>query len=371
MPSLVSPYAEKAPQLLTGSLRHKWSATITTPAGTTNLAIESGSITFDESWSPHMQGKIRTVTGTNAELMDPRGNALVEVQAGYIYPGGEKDIHALASGVLTERPFDRATGTLNLAFESGETKALDSRFVGGGTIVPPWAGVKEFIEWCIRYADPGATIVWADWVGQYYRPDLVADANISPARNMWEIIEDAALRIGMWVRADAAGNWIISKKASVYGQPAHIITNGLNGTVEEMTETLTRRDWYQEVCLAYVWKDKASGEEITAFGMTRRGYPTTPLTDGAGRKVYFEQRPGPIPNQTAANYAAYIMLRNLNTRGARYEITAHSAYWLRPGMTVTVSPDGLTQTREIVQSVTFNTDGFMTLTTRRPLETED
>jgi len=363
---VTAPYSDKAPEYLAGSLRHVWIAAASNAAGGTGLDVTEASVTFAEDWCPHVQASVTTPMGDAYSILDPRKDTRLIIQAGYVYPGGEQDVHVLGNGYTTERTVNWRDGTMTITMDSVETRALDAHRIGGGGGVYIWAGVREILEWLISYALPGSEVVYETELPLGYRADLIQNISLAPERSIWECLEEVALRAGLWVHGDSLGRWVIAKKATVAGVSAYTITNGLTGTVREMTEALTREDWYQDVVLVYKWRDTATNTDKTIYGITRQGWPNNDPADGAGRKVFTEERVGPI-DQGAAHDAAATTLRNLNTRGARYDITAHAAYWLRPGMTITVNPDGLNQTREIIQSITFKTDGFMTIKTRRPL----
>ncbi len=365
------PYAQEVAELITGPLEHVAVARAVPRTGEPfELDVEEGSLelTFSEDWAPYAQAKLECSIpdAGNLERLDPRFNARIELDLGYIYPDGTEDVHKVADLALRSRPVNRPADTLNLDAGSDEYRAQDYRVLW-------WAGmerggINEAVQWMADYAEhPEPVKFSSEFPNGTGRAEL-AEVEVQIGDDYWSIMDDCAARTGKRVWCDEFRTWRVGTRAERTGTVMHELKVGENGTIVDASSSLDREEWYNAVCLRYRWNDAANNEHIV-YG--RAVLTTGPFSvDAVGFKAYFEEVPRPV-GQAAADAAATTRLKNLSTRGRSITLTAAAAYWLRPGHTVSVQlPTGSAELH-LVQSVSFRpSDGLMTVTTRQPIDAE-
>ena len=164
----------------------------------------SPTVTFDEGWVPHIQGRI-TIADPGWELrslIDPLREPHVILSAGYVY-GDVEDVHPLAALRLVAADFDRPDNTVELTLESSERLLLDDAPTfddSDDTSITYPAGtvIREAIADVLL---DHASIV-LDVAPDVPYTQLTADAVLSAGDDYWEFLVDLADRIDSWLYDD-------------------------------------------------------------------------------------------------------------------------------------------------------------------------
>jgi hypothetical protein len=366
--ALTDPYLPDVDDRIRQSVEYVYSATAYPVTGDPiPLDVEDLSITFDESWSPHIQAAITAkVPEDQATLdrLDPRKNCRVKVSLGYVYDGRVSDVHVVADLHLRTREVLRPANQLRLTASSDEARAQDAKRRSADAL-PPKIGINEIVAYAAGKAVyPDTAEIVSDFAPGY-GVNSFTELALDVGETFDSLITDAAGRAGVWVYSDGSRRWHITTRAAVAGVSAHKLFTGPDGTIFDSDTALQREDFFNSVTLIYKWTDAAKvdftiyGEAYVpgsgAYGVTATGWNT-----------YVEERQGPI-TQAQANAAAQTVLKYKVTRGRGIRITSAAAFWLRPGMTVTIQLPLGEQERQIIRAVTFNpSSGSMTITTRQP-----
>lgn len=324
------------------------------------LPLTSASITFDEGWTPYCQVQAVTpvpeLTATLDEL-DPRTGTRLRIDAGYAYPGGSVDVHPLANVDLRRRIVNRPANDVNLTAQGDEVLALDNRSLGAPLALISTLTLVEAITQLITVAtdsrpfDFEITTADAQLLG--------ATINVLPTHNLMQLITQLANRGNLWVYVDELRVWHIADRAELGAVTTLNATTGYaDSTITSAdSETSSDDEWGNAVLVTFddgttVWAEVTSGPYAT---------------DVAPRRVV-EVDGGPPPAAAIARsvFASSVLTR-VSSRGRSITFESPSAYWLRPGQTITVELPTGGQQRVIVARVTFTTqDGRMTVTTRQP-----
>lgn len=364
MTDLTAPYRAEAAETVRQSHRQQVSGLLYLADSSNPLTIAnlSGTVTFSEDWSPHVQmrlGGIAPVDPFTVGRIDPRKGSHVEIRAGYIYPGADDDVQLLARGMLQNRDVETPGNLLTIEANSEELRVQESKWVQA-TTTKSFAGVLEALQWLQGYAT--APNAFRSTIGTGYRPDLVSAVVLEQGADIWSVMDSIALAAGLRVYVDDTGEWQVEPKVTVSGESSVFLTEGPGTIVRKVKDTLSRNGWYTAAVLTYTWKDGSGDHKIVGVYAPNGGAGEV----GAGHKVFTENRTGPI-SQYDADLAAQTTIANLSTRGDAYEIDAVACYWLRDGATVQVRLANGTEARHIVRSVAFNLGaGTMTVTTREP-----
>lgn len=364
MVAVTAPYADDVEDCLTRSVQHVARA-VAYPLGgePVSLPLTALEVTFDDSWAPHIQARFE-LAAKDAEalqaVLDPRYRCRVELSAGYVYGGGLEDVHELARLHL------RGVGAgLRVEADSDESLALDRKHVPADGW-PVRTGINELVQWAASLAlYPEEAQVVSEFPPGY-AANMLTELEIEQGADYWGIVADAANRCGVWVHVGTDGRWYIKPRPQLSGQAAAKLSAGAGGTLTDYPRLRLDRDQFNNsVCLSYSWQDDARNE-YTVHGTAAALGGGRVSGDRIGWLTYHEERRGPI-TQTQADAAAQTVLSYRLTRGNGYELKGIAAYWLRPGMTVTVQPRTGDQARHIVQAVKFDPiAGLMTVQTRIP-----
>lgn len=358
--AITSPYAAQAMDVLSTTHRQVASARITTGATVTEVGISDGTVEFSEDWSPHQ--KFSVTSPALAALLaaaDPRTVSTIEVLAGYVYPGaGGEDVQVLATGHIRNGSNDRPGDAHTMDCVSEEMRTQDNKWMGTRQ-TKSFAGVLEFMQWALAYACPGSPTITTD-MRPAYRADLVSAVALEPGKPLWEQIYAVCLAAGLWVYVDSSGAWRMEARAKVPGESAAVLREGPASLVKKITHIQDLDPYYTAAILQYKWRD-SGGVDREIFGTWAP--PADARGIGAGHKVFTATR-NVQTSQFDANEAARLTVQQLSTRGDSYVIEAVAAYWVRPGLTVSIGDDGI---RHIVKTVSFDLGaGTMTVTTREP-----
>jgi hypothetical protein len=365
---MTAPYLALSADLVTRD-HEQISSILVAATGVTEFEIpaESASVKFSEDWAPHVQASITAPAGfTDAQLaaLDPRSNTRLGIYAGYRYQGAN-DLKLLANVGLRKREVVRPSNQLQITASSDEARAMD-RLREEVTGLPTFAGINEAVQWLANYSVYPETAVLESDYANGTDAGSVAGLELDVGGQLWSPIEDAASRAGKWVYCTGPRKWRITAKTSASGAVSHALAVGKAGTVEESNSALDRTEWANHSIVEYTWTDGAgvSQRVIGRARVTSGPFSVNTVGYKTDHKTY--ERPA---TQAQANAAAASRVRNLVTRGRGISLSAVSAYWLRPGHTVSITlPQGATE-NHIVKSVDFDLgSGRMNLETRQPID---
>jgi len=363
-----APYATIAAEAVKGSLEHV-AEIIVDPTGGASFTLpwEDLQVTFAEDWTPHIQASITAPvpSAVQLDLLDARINCRLRINAGYRYQNGTLDVQPLADLGLRTRGTRRPDNTVPLTASSDEARAQDRRR-SEATALPAFTGINALVQWFANYSIYPATATVVSDFPAAQGATAVAGITAEVGQPMWDTVADAAARAGVWVHCAADRTWKVRYRAVNGATPQHVLEVGKNGTIEETDSKIERGPWANQSIIEYAWTD-AAGVDHKIYGRARIssgpysvdvvGYKTDHIV--INRAV----------TQSQADAAAATRVGQLVTRGRSISLRAHSAYWLRPGMTVTVKLLTGPAVDHIIQSITFDLGtGFMQIETRQPLD---
>lgn len=357
-----APWAPIAPDALRGSLFHDYALTAHSPgADPIPLDVDgSASLTFNEGWAPHVQltGARCRIPADQATLdaLDPRTGTRVAVHAGYVYPGGRRDVHLLADLALRTRPADRPANLLTLSAYSDEVRVQDTIPLGDGLrTYPPTDRVTDVVADLVARCI-GATVQ----ITATSSATLDTAVIVTASSDLWGVAVELADRIGAWLYVDGPGQWHLTDRPTLAGGAVHNLSTGPAGTLTETTADLSLTDWGNGVLLEYP-------DDTTAYAYATSGPFSITAAPLKVVKVRRRANVGTTADRQAA--AASVLTRALS-RGRGFTLTAPAAYWLRPGHTITAQLPTGPQERHLVSAVTFELGaGLMRATTRVPDDT--
>lgn len=356
---MTAPWSPDSPAVIAESHGQVIRARATHPSfAALDLDVEAVTVTFDERRAPRAAATL-TVTLADPALvdrLDPRTGVRVELTAGYVRPGGDEDVHPLVNLGIRKVDPDYADGTLAIDCSGDEALLIDASPADNATLTG--TSHAAAIQTLIQYAIAPAPMFLPTVLG--------GPVTVDPITDRWATAQDLADRLGAQLYDDGLRVWHLDPAPStLVAAPALALTVGEGGTILTSRPTLDRDAWHNDVLLRYEWTDTG--------GTDHQVMATAYLTDGphavtgpAGRRTMRDDREVPT-TQAVANAAAAAVLARAQTRARTFTISAVSAYWLRPGHTVTVRlhPD-LPEEVQLVQAVTFRLDGSMELQTRIP-----
>lgn len=375
MSNIYSPYRFDVEDQHRYSIRHKYSAIAHPRYGDPfELDVEDCNVTFDSSWSPFIQANLSVKLIEDAgqlAALDPRNGCRVSIYMGYTYDGFIDDVNLVADLHVRSRTVDRPDNQIKFRLESDEALAQDFKALSWHG-QPPLTGINEFVAYHAEIAQrPTAPVIISDFPAAYGASSLAGMVQ-APGQDSLRMLSDAADRLGIWIYVDGSRRWNIRNRPQYAGDTALKLSTGATSTILDVSSVLTRGDvegsgFHNAVCLKYMWKDSGGVDRII-YGNAAIDSGPYDFTE-IGYNTFYDDRPYPVTDATIANYAASMALRSLAGRGHQMSITAHAAYWLRPGMTVTVQLPLGDQERLLVRQVTFNpTTGTMQLALFQPID---
>lgn len=370
MADLTAPWSIDAESAIRSSLRVVQSAVATHPswAEPITLDVVSGTVTFDETWSPHVQADLVCALPSDQavlDALDPRDLVRVRVSAGYIYPGGVEDVHEFVDLGLRSRPVRRPDNTMSLTLASDEALVQDAGEC-----------VYEFYStpgWSLPSMLTGRLPVTLGYTPTFDLTDCPTTdvpVTFSSSAKQWDTYKEAVDVVGGWLRDRGDRTWTCTTWPTTVGQPVHLLRTGVNGTVTESDVTLDREEWANVVVVTYTWTNTSGvGDAVTGWAYitgSRQGITGPSGSPRPGMKLYREVRQGQATTAQATAAARAILSRRLR-RARAATLKARAAYWVRPGKTVAVQLPVGGQELHLVSRVTFDLGrGEMTLTTRQP-----
>jgi hypothetical protein len=259
----------------------------------------------------------------------------------------------MADLVLRSRPVHRPDDLMTLTAQSDESLVIDNAQEVGGAFSR--ASTVLAITVLLQGTFPAIALNVTTAAG----PAIAQ----GPYSDRWDVLLDFADRIDARLYDDGLRNWWLTP-APVLGTPAHTLAVGSSGTVLTSDSGLDRDEWANKVILRYQWRD--TGDVDHTIVSTRR------ITSGiyaavvGNTKSLLVERSA-ATTQAEADTAATNLVKRTVTRGRSFNVTAISAYWLRPGHTVTMALPVSDPEDHLVQAVTFDlAEGTMDVTTRLP-----
>lgn len=363
---MTAPWASRATAALLEPVEHVWVTTFTHPSEPEpiSLEVENGTITFDESWSPHVQASLTCKVPADQEildLLDPRTGGRVQVYGGYRYNDGTTDVHLLGDLGIRDRVVRRPQNQMVLAAHSDEALLQDDLWAGGTNI--PQTGLYEAISWCLEqvFTDPDIATPLSPEVS----PELLTDTVMELGDTFWEAVAAVADFGGLWVYDDGTRTWHIDPRPANAGSSVHQLLTGPTGNITGSEAGLGRDDgWANAVLLVHQWRD-SGGTDHVRKSLARVTSGSMSVAN-AGMKATTVRR-SIAATQAAINKAAAGMVNRTISRGRAFNVEAPSAYWVRPGTTVTISLPTGPQERHLVASTSFRfPSGAMSVRTRVP-----
>lgn len=374
MSSIQLPYADDVEEQHRYSIRHKYSAVAHPRYGDPfELEVEDCNITFDSSWSPYIQGDLTVKLIEDQEMLDsldPRNGCRVNIYMGYIYDGFVDDVHLVANVHIRSRTVDRPSNQIKLTLSGDEALAQDYKRLAWDS-TPNLTGINEFVQYHANIAQKPFTATVVSDVPALWGASALAGMVQDPGKDSLSMIQDAAERLNLWIYVDGDRTWRIRNKAEYVGATALKLTTGASGTILSSSSVLTRGDvdgsgFHNGVSLKYSWRDGAGNDQVIYGNAAVLSGPWA-ITE-IGWNTFFAEREYSI-TQANANQAAANALKSLVGRGHQMSMEAHAAYWIRPGMTVTVQLPLGEQERLLVRQVTFRpTDGTMQIALYQPID---
>lgn len=365
---ITAPYSADAQDRLRFSSRHVITATAY-PVGLPPvvLDVEDAQVQFDESWSPRIQASLTCKVPEDKailESLDARKSLRIKIYAGYVYDSVTEDVQLLADLHVRSREVKRPSNRMVFRCWSDEGLALDYKRLAWDS-QPPQSNLQDFVQYHANIAvipAPSPTVV-SDFPSTF-GASSVSGITQEPGQDSWRLLSDAANRAGVQIYCDADRKWRIAAKPVISGDTALNLTTGGGGIVKESTAVYSREEFNNAVCLKYAWKD-ASNVDHVIYGHAYLSAGPFALA-AIGYNSYFEERAIPA-TQAQADAAASATLQALAKRGRSFSIDSISAYWLRPGQTVTATLPTGDQERLLVSSVSFSfPSGDMSLRLRQP-----
>lgn len=373
MTPITAPYSAQALETVRQTHRQDSWATLTPAVGDPiELAVAGGTVTFSEDWSPHIQAQLscaNTHTVDQLLAMDPRQAPVLQVFAGYSYPGQADDVQLLATTVLVERRVVVPGDTLELVASSAESLAQDVAWLEGDQ-TRTWAGIKEALDDLLAYAGAisssgsGALPGLDTTLPNNFRADLTASVPLKRGQTIWTVVQNLAAQAGLWLHVSADGVWHLDEKVRLAGETSAWLSQGGGGSiVTKADDVLSRNGYYSAAVVRYSWEDATGSHEVVG---TWAPDPLAGEPRGGGQKCLVLERTGRA-TQYQADETARLAVRAVSTRGDSYTLEAVACYWLRPGATVQIDLANGSTARHIVKQVDFHLgEGSMTVTTREP-----
>lgn len=331
------------------------------------LDVENLSVTFDERQIPYIQSDFECKVPEDQvtlDRLDPRKNCRVIITVGYIFGGVEVDAHDMADLHLRTRSVDRPSNLIKFTATSDEARAIDRKRMSFDAL-PPKTGLNEVVTHAVSKAVYPDTAEIVSTFPPGYRADLLTELTLASGDDYAKLIEDVMNRTNTWITCEGDRRWRISSRPTVTGVSALKLMVGAESTIHSSSTVLEREQYANAVQLRYVWKD-TNDIERTIIGEAYVSSNGAHGVDAIGWLVYVQERSGPVTKFQADSSAAAVLAYKL-TLGRTIQLEAIAAFWLRPGMTVTVQLPTGEQERHLVTSVSFTPlEGRMVIKTRQP-----
>lgn len=356
-----TPYSPTAAQWISESpLEH--SVSLSLPGR--NVPVKDGTLTYHGTTIPSYTAEVTIpLTEDTASLLDsldPRRALAASIFAGYRYPDGEVDIQHMGQLYVRDVDENLQDSTISASLASAEALLEEARVLWNGEISAlPRTGVPEAVRHIITKVIPTAVVTSEvpDGTGSQIMADLVVELDEKWLDVLEEVTQAADLRLSV----DRSGTFRLDRRTETVGAPVATLATGETGTVTTMTRRRSLDQWANVVRLRAPEPGVEDDATVSGIAEVRGGSFGTSTVP---RRVYAQRFDRPATVATL-NARAATLLRRLFTLGTGFNITAVSAYWLRPDSTVDIKPPDGTTTRQLIRNITFNLgDGTMALSTR-------
>lgn len=367
---MTAPWPPEVAQLLAAPHSQGLTATAVPRDGAPfELTVEGYRVSMDEDRSPRVLVQLDCAaldSGEELERFDPRTGARVELSASYTLPSGAIETHQIADLGLRERVTERPANVMSLSCTSAESFYIEAGIdvPGGGsqTWDSPQALIRFYLEEVYpAYGPLGGYGVLLDTTTQGANP---YDADTSPA-DFWAMLTDAAEAIDADLYDPGDRLIRLAPRRYLTAQSVLNLSTGPGGTLTDSSATVSRESWANEVHVMWEWEGDPATAWRSARAQVSAGPYATYVLPQAPLRVLPVERRGYI-SQVHADRIAGVLLRRALSRARTYTLTAVSAWWVRPGDTITVQLPTGDQERHLVSSVEHTTGGRMQLTTRLP-----
>lgn len=391
--SFVAPWSPDAEDLIRGALGHTFRVQIyrDNPLGNPDylpVTVTGCTLTYDEFWSPYVQGDLVAEIPDAATLavLDPRQLVRIDVEAGYLLPGGVKDVHPMAYCYLSGRTVDYPANEMRLQFQGPEyvfDRAVAVTAAGspiGHTSGGPWTSSTKVSEALADVVDTVRTRILSSSGDVVISGDLGEQTGwVDPGEpwtgaagdNPLSMGREIADRVDGWFRCDELGVFRMGQRDWTLNEASHRLRVGADGTILSSSDAASREQWANVAYVQYDWSVlTTSGGTSTAVKKSASG--SASLEGSAydavkvGAVVVSAVRPWASTNSQAAQ-AAKSLLRRHSVRSTVLQVAGVAAYWLRPPDGVDVELPVGPQLHLTVSAITFDlTTGRMDIRTRNP-----
>jgi hypothetical protein len=336
------------------------------------LDADDISVGFDASWSPYVQAQFTAkIIEDQAQIdrLNPNYGCRVKVYAGYVYDGMQNDMQLLADLHLRSCIVSRPDNVMKIVAESDDRLTYDYKRLSWHAQAPT-TGINAFVK---HHADiaalPGTATVLSDFP-TVYGASALAGLVQEPGQASADMLNEASQRLGVRIFCDENRVWHIQSPDALKSVTSLKLFTGPESTLLSAETARNRGEgnddgFKNSAVIKYSWTDGAGNEQVI--------YGNANVVTGAesvysiGYMTAYEERDFPT-TQGNADSAASTLVAGRMSRGQTVSVVAVSAYWLRPGMTVTVQLPIGTQQRYIVTGVNFSsTSGVMSLSLRQPM----
>lgn len=362
------PYAADAEERIRFSARHVITATAYPDGGEpVELDVEDGSVEFDDSRAPRIMATLTCKIPddkTILDALDARKTFRVKIFAGYKWDSVNEDVQLLADLHVRQREIRRPSNRMVLELWSDEGLAMDYKRLAWDS-QPPQSNLLDAVEYHVLIATIGSDL--PEVVSDYpvsFGASAVAGLVQEPGQSGWDLLYESVTRAGVSVYCEPDRTWRIAKPQALSDTTSLNFTTGGGGILIESNSVTSRENFKNAVCIKYSWRD-ANGVDQVVWGHAFIETGPFSLIE-IGYNSHFEERNVPA-TQSQADNAAAAALRAMSRRGRSFVLNSVSAYWLRPGQTVTATlPEG-DQERLLVSAVYFNfPSGSMSVRLRQP-----
>jgi hypothetical protein len=348
------------------------------------LAVESASITLDESWSPFVRASLTCSLPDVAalRLIDPRQAQRVNLSLSQTDTDSKKVSHVTAtwpagtaatfttlfsgqtvatatnlwgdaynpttdvaltqvrpmSLMLRTREVDYVAGTMTLDLTSDEMALQDlARYDVYSTdqLPPPnTLSLRTLVRW-------GLSLIGADLA-----PEPFYDAVIDPVAVIWNVGESLWSFLDAYIRTSSLRLYCDETRTWFLEPPVTGATGTLPlSSITELRDTLSREDpaYGDSAVVTYKWVDSG--------GLQHSVSHFTYTTGSVNPKTVSQEFN--VPDPVSPNFAAASLRTRAMTRGRDVRIEAVSDYRADPGQTVVISTPVTSITGSMVSAVTW------------------
>jgi hypothetical protein len=381
------PWDETLEDEIRQSAPHIFEVKVYGPTGSVNfgpripLDVISCEITYDVTWSPYVQGTLTAVMPDPATMakLDPRKVITVQVSAGYVRPGGRRDLRPMCThAFVSHRTANYPANTVTLQFQgmeylvdrvsafspSDSPQAQDE----GQPYWTPATTVYQAIESVLLYTEISSRVPSNPTA---YELGTDTFTGWVPAGETWagqagdnslDVAREIADRNSLLFYADELGVWHVDYQLHL-DDPVHSLRDGADGTIVQADDELSREGWANVVQVTYVWNTvsatTAGRTDLVTHQATAQAYlgdgPLSVETVGACPIQINRQMPS---SNSLARTVAVDLLRRYSARGTAMQVEAVAAYWLRARDFVTVQLPNrqtpATSVEQIIQAITYD-----------------